>query len=415
MSSIHRTPEGKYRARWRDPSGRLRSKNFPTKRAARGFLAQVDAALNRGTYVDPHAGRMPFRDYALRWLAARNTQPTTRARDESVMRTHVLPQWGDWPLAKIDHMSVQAWVTELGGRRSADVVAKCHQLTSLVLRAAVRDRLIVDNACEGVRLPPVRRAHPDERVISREVFRGELLPVVPDRYRAVVATAGGAGLRWGEVAGLCADALDLVGGQLRVVRTVVEVGGRTEFKPYPKSRAGQRSVPLPGWLVAIIAEHLDRWPAPAQAPVFANAVGAPLRRGLFRTRVWRPALVRAGLLGKVVAGAEGGFEAHWLDQDGIPHVELVGTQAKAVAHVARHHAGGMRFHDLRHSYATWLVDDGVPVNMVQRVMGHERSVITLDLYTRRTDDAGRILRALSDPDEDDDGDDADGSGVVPVP
>jgi integrase len=67
-----------------------------------------------------------------------------------------------------------------------------------------------------------------------------------------------------------------------------------------------------------------------------------------------------------------------------------------VKHVAREHDGGLRFHDLRHSYATWLVDDGVPPNMVQRVMGHERSSTTLDLYTRRTDDTSRILRALDD-------------------
>ena len=74
-------------------------------------------------------------------------------------------------------------------------------------------------------------------------------------------------------------------------------------------------------------------------------------------------------------------------------------------HVARNQAGGLRFHDLRHSYATWLVDDGVPPNMVQRVMGHERSSTTLDLYTRRTDNSDRILQALNDPDEDDDPDD----------
>ena len=57
------------------------------------------------------------------------------------------------------------------------------------------------------------------------------------------------------------------------------------------------------------------------------------------------------------------------------------------------------FHDLRHSYAIWLVDDGVPVNMIQRVMGHERSSTTLDLYIWRTDDHGRILRALDDDDD----------------
>ena len=90
----------------------------------------------------------------------------------------------------------------------------------------------------------------------------------------------------------------------------------------------------------------------------------------------------------------------------------VPLHAAAVAHVARSQAGGLRFHDLRHSYATWLVDDGVPPNMVQRVMGHERSSTTLDLYTRRTDNSDRILRALEDPgdeaDPDDDGSTAPG-------
>ena len=54
-------------------------------------------------------------------------------------------------------------------------------------------------------------------------------------------------------------------------------------------------------------------------------------------------------------------------------------------------------------------DDGVPPNMVQRVMGHERSSTTLDLYTRRTDNSDRILRARDD--EDDDPDD-EGAGVL---
>ena len=68
------------------------------------------------------------------------------------------------------------------------------------------------------------------------------------------------------------------------------------------------------------------------------------------------------------------------------------------------------------SCATWLVDDGVPPNMVQRVMGHERSSTTLDLYTRRTDNSSRILDALNDPDEvPDDEDPDDGSEPANAP
>jgi len=63
------------------------------------------------------------------------------------------------------------------------------------------------------------------------------------------------------------------------------------------------------------------------------------------------------------------------------------------------------------------VDDGVPPNMVQRVMGHEKSATTLDLYTRRTDDPTRILRALDDDDPEEPDDGAGGgarAGVMPI-
>lgn len=95
------------------------------------------------------------------------------------------------------------------------------------------------------------------------------------------------------------------------------------------------------------------------------------------------------------------YLAEWTDKAGQRHREHADTETAAVKLVARGQAGGLRFHDLRHSYATWLVDDGVPPNMVQRVMGHERASTTLDLYTRRTDDSTRILRALGDEDPDD--------------
>jgi integrase len=262
----------------------------------------------------------------------------------------------------------------------------------------VRNRLIPFNPAEEVRVPRIRQHDGTlDRIISRADLRSRLVPAVPERHRGIVATAAGAGLRWGEAAGLRVDALDLDQGVIEVVRTVVEVSGNTSFKPFPKSAAGRRQVPLPSWLVAIIREHLERWPTDENAPVFANEVGAPLRRTLFRARIWRPSLVRAGLLGRVEGG--GPFVGHWSDATGEKHREEFPTRASAIREVSRRQAGGMRFHDLRHSYATWLVDDGVPVNMVQRVLGHEKSSTTLDLYTRRTDNRRRILDALTDDDD----------------
>ena len=56
----------------------------------------------------------------------------------------------------------------------------------------------------------------------------------------------------------------------------------------------------------------------------------------------------------------------------------------------------LRFHDLRHSYATWLVSEGVPVNDVARVMGHEQTSTTLDRYTHSTRDRDRRVLGAFD-------------------
>jgi integrase len=75
----------------------------------------------------------------------------------------------------------------------------------------------------------------------------------------------------------------------------------------------------------------------------------------------------------------------------------------------RNQAGGLRFHDLCHSHAAWFVDDGVPVNMVQRVLGHERASTTL-ISTR----AGPTTRhACSRLDDEDDPEDPDDGALVP--
>lgn len=398
MGHVTPTSSGKFRANWREPDGKQRAKTFKTRKEANAYLAEVESAKNAGRYVNPHAGRVLFGEHAAQWMRTRRTEITTAARDESVMRTHVLPQWASWPLGKIDELSIQAWVTELAGRRSQAVVSKALQLTSAVLRSAVRNQLIRINPCEGVTLPRARKRDSHDRIISRDELRSVLLPAVPDRYRAVVALAAGAGLRWGEVIGLRNDALDLADRKVHVIRTVVEVSGRSSIKPYPKSGAGRRSVPLPGWLVEIIRLHLNKYPAGAEGLRFVNQAGGPLLRGLFRTRVWRPSLVRSGLLGKVRQITESCWAAEWVDDSGRPHSAEFASEAAAVKAVARSAAEGLRFHDLRHSYATWLVDDGVPINMVQRVMGHERASTTLDLYTRRTDNSERILKALDDDD-----------------
>ncbi|MGH8827198.1 MAG: hypothetical protein ACRDVZ_06235 [Jiangellaceae bacterium] len=68
--------------------------------------------------------------------------------------------------------------------------------------------------------------------------------------------------------------------------------------------------------------------------VFVNAVGGPMRRTLFRTRVWLRTLVRAGLLGKIVKIDDDTYEGAWIGSDGNAHRLRFDREAEAVTEVA---------------------------------------------------------------------------------
>ncbi len=395
MGHVTPTPAGNYRANWRDATGKQRAKTFPTRREAKAFLAETEATLTRGTYIDPHAGRQRFGDYATRWIGGRVLGARAHERTVSVLRTHVLPQWERWPLGKIDHLAVQEWVRELSGSLAPATVAKCYSTLSLVLRSAVRSRLLALDPSEGVTLPSVRDRDGDLVTISQADFLGRLLPAVPTEHRALVCAAAGAGLRWGECAGLPWAAVDVVAGTIRVAQVAEETAGATALRAHPKTRAGRRTVPMAPFLVAELRARLGRHEREpdGRGLVFGTRTGTPLRRSNFRRQVWRPALVRAGLLGEVTERGPDRWRAAWRDAEGAEWTREFTTEREAVSLVAKRAPGGLRFHHLRHSYATWLVTAGVPVNITQKVMGHESPSTTLRIYTHVGQDYGDAVRA----------------------
>jgi len=137
--------------------------------------------------------------------------------------------------------------------------------------------------------------------------------------RVVLLLLAYTGLRWGELAGLHVSRLDLLRRQVDVVETLVEVGGRT-VKPYPKGRH-RRTVPLTGRLVDELAAYLKRNPRGRDDLVFT------VYRSTWGRRHLQPAQERAG-------------------------------------------APITRVHDLRHTYASWLVQDGLTLPEVAEVLGH---------------------------------------------
>ena len=117
MASIARRPDGTYRPRYRDEHGKEHARHFKRKVDAQRWLDEVTAAVQTGTYVDPKRARLTVGELAPVWLAGKiNLKPTSRARYADVLKTHVLPRWGDVPLIRVTHGDVQAWLSELSDR-----------------------------------------------------------------------------------------------------------------------------------------------------------------------------------------------------------------------------------------------------------------------------------------------------------
>jgi hypothetical protein len=106
-----------YRARYRDPAGRERSKSFSRKVDAERWVAEIEHAKTRGAWTDPALGRVRFSDWLAAWWATTtNLRPTTRARDETLLRLYAIPRFGDMPLAAISQLEVRVWVADLSTR-----------------------------------------------------------------------------------------------------------------------------------------------------------------------------------------------------------------------------------------------------------------------------------------------------------
>ena len=124
MASIARRPDGTYRPRFRDATGKEHARHFKRKVDAQRWLDEMTAAMVTGQYVDPAAGRMTFREYAERWRATQVHRPTTAAHVETMLRRHVYPALGDKRLGSVLPSDVQSLVKQLslaprpGDRRS---------------------------------------------------------------------------------------------------------------------------------------------------------------------------------------------------------------------------------------------------------------------------------------------------------
>jgi len=340
MASVRKNPRtGRWEVRYRDASGVQHTQTpdtGPLKSDAQALKAAIETDLARGHWRDPALGRTVLSDWVNEWWATTtNLRASTRARDESYIRNHVLPTFGKAQLAQITQLDVRAWVAGLDAKGLAPAtVQKAYQTLGKIMEAAVDGGLIPASPCHKVPLPKIETE--EMRFLSPDEI-ARLAATIAPRYRAFVLVKAYGGLRLSEMAGLRRSRVDTLRGTVRVAEQAVEVRGHMHFGP-PKTRAGRRTVPLPRQVTAELVEHLARYSEPEDdGLVFPGPGGGPLRAGSWRQRFWRPAVVEAGL-------------------------------------------APLRPHDLRHSAVSLWAASGATPNEVAARAGHTSVSVVLDRY-----------------------------------
>jgi integrase len=335
VASIDKRPDGRYRARWREyPGGPQKTRQFDRKGDAERFLDAVRGDIAHGVYIDPAGGKTLFRDYAEEWRVGQVHRPSTVTQCETYLRLHAYPTLGRRPIGAIRRSEIQAWVKKLSDHLAPGSVELVYRWVATIFKAAVGDRLIAASPCIRIALPKKL----DTEVIPLSVSDVDALAgAVPNRYKALIVFAAGMGLRQGECLGLTVDRVDFLRKQVRVDRQLTGAKAGVPIFGPPKSKAGFRTVPMPEVVASCVAEHLARHkPGPAGL-VFTNTAGNPITRSLCG-EMWH----RAAPVARIPEWAT--------------------------------------FHDLRHFYASLLIAKGCSVKAIQKRLGHQSAMETLDTY-----------------------------------
>ena len=279
-------------------------------------------------------------------------RPSSHQTYKGYIENHIKPNIGDIPLEKLTTLDLQRlYKTLLANGRvdrleskgqpkglSPKTVRNIHQILSSALKLAQEQRIILTNPAEGCALPKVE--HREMKTLPVEQLQSFLREAkdsgVFELYYLELAT----GLRRGELLGLKWEDIDLEHGDLRVRRQIARINGSVVEAPL-KTKNAYRTLPLAEDTISILKEQKKKV---GNSPwVFPSATGGPISPDSVLHMLHR-VLKRAGL----------------------PQV---------------------RFHDLRHTFATLALQNGVDIKTVSGMLGHFSAGFTLDTYAHVTTSA----------------------------
>ena len=332
-----RKRRGKWVIDYYDQFGKRHWETCKNKKEAEQRLAKRLLEVANESYRPENRAKR-FDEIAKEWfetIVVPNRHPNTIRQYKTHLEKHLIPYFGSIRLTRIDVKAIETYMAYKFREGIINKVTINKTIVTLgaILKYAVRHRYIDSNPVQNVEKYRRSPEKFEEKIhyLTPEQIR-LLLDNSTDRYRILFMTAVLTGMREGELFGLKWSDIDWNANQVCVNRTF----SRGRFYP-PKTKASKRRIDLPPELVTELKKWRLRCPKSELDLVFPNSVGNPENHGNMLRRGFYPALRRAGL----------------------PRI---------------------RFHDLRHTYASLLIQQGEHPKYIQQQMGHSSIKVTMDTY-----------------------------------
>lgn len=355
---------GRIRDRWKEPGrkgkpGRWqviyridgRDKyggTFDVRAVAQRKLVELESSVHRGQWVDPTITTTVVEECRA-YAATRPYSAGTARRTDGYIRCHIdCTALGRTRLVNVRPSDVQSWVSDRSTVLAPTTLRALVKFLRGVFTAAVLDRRVPTSPFVRIALP----RHDQERVVPLTVAQLLALAAsVKPRYRAMVITQAGLGLRLGEMLALRVEDIDFL---RRAVRVEHQIDVKTRERRPPKTPRSRRTIPLPDVVSSALAEHIRTFPPTAEGLLFHTGGGMPYWHEQYTQQVFKPATVKAKL--------------------------PVGTTT----------------HDLRHHYASTLLAAGESVVAVAERLGHESAALVLSVYGHLVPDSEDRTRKAID-------------------
>jgi integrase len=331
----------------KDENGKRKKKKklgFKTKKEAKESLVKAEVEMQEGMYIKNEKSLGEVMDFWLDNYAKENTTPKTFSGYENIIRNHIKPKLGKKKIKDLTSANLQKYYKDKLETLSPQSVKHHHRLISKVLNDAIGWQFVARNVAVGAK-PPSAKKVDMQTLNAHEVELLLRAAKESSMYYPVIFTATHTGMRRSELLGLRWKDVDFENKTLYVSQTITEVNGKYHFNTRTKNGEG-RSITMTNALVELLKKHKAEYNVvklqlgQAHNPhdlVFCNSNGNIITPSEL-TRHYKRAIKKAS----------------------IPDI---------------------RFHDLRHTHATLMLQQQVHPKIVQERLGHSTISITLDTYS----------------------------------